>query len=352
MATKILSSARQTLRGMSWRTYTVVVVVTALLAGLGVDMSRASTNAPTQSQPASTSSPVLAGFRQGMVQVTGSRMHYVIGGSGPALVLLPSWPETWWEWHYILPGLSRDHTVIALDMPGLGGSSIPSGGYDSVTTALRIHEAVNALGFRHVGVVGHGLTNLPAYVYARKYPKEVTRLMVMDSPLPGFGLEKYYGLSFHLLLNQEPYPIPEHIVNDRAAEVTYLNYMFKGFTHKPANVLRDIDVYYAAYANPANRSAGYDYFRAFSKDAKEDLALASHKLTIPVLAMGGQYSFGTAVAPSFDQVATDVHSIVAPGAAHYIPEEVPGFLAECAQLFFSSSAHPKSPSSEYDACVP
>jgi pimeloyl-ACP methyl ester carboxylesterase len=279
-------------------------------------------------------------------------MHYAIGGSGPTLVLLPGWPETWWEWHYMMPTLARNHTVIAFDLPGLGCSTIPSGGYDAATTGRRIHEAVNALGFKHVGVLAHGLSVLGAFDYARDYPSEVTRLGVMESPLNGFGLEKYCAIALHCLFNQAPAPLPEDMLSDRLAKVAYINYMFTEFVHNHAGVDRDLDVYYADYANPANFEASFDYFRAFPQNEANNLANASHKLTLPVLAMGGQYSFGAAIGPAFDKVATDVHTVVAPGAAHYIPEETPGFLSECAELFFSSSANPKPPSSEYDGCVP
>jgi hypothetical protein len=67
--------------------------------------------------------------------------------------------------------------------------------------------------------------------------------------------------------------------------------------------------------------------------------------------MGGQYGFGLGVATSFDNVAADVHGVVAPGSGHFIPEEAPSFLSECANLFFSSSANPTPPSADYGSCV-
>src|SRR5437899_637100 len=68
-------------------------------------------------------------FRHGKVAVDGGTLHYVRGGSGPPLVLLHGWLETWFTWHKVMPELAREHTVIAIDLPGLGDSSKPAGGY-------------------------------------------------------------------------------------------------------------------------------------------------------------------------------------------------------------------------------
>jgi pimeloyl-ACP methyl ester carboxylesterase len=337
---------------MSWWKYTAIAVAAVMMGLLGTGLANAVTNTPTRSgasgQGVSAQNPHLAGFRQGMVAVSGGSLHYVIGGSGPVLVLLHTWPETWWEWHDVMPALAENHTVIAFDLPGLGQSTIPSGGYDMSTTADRIHQAVNALGYHSVSIMGHGLGALVGYDYARDYPSEVTRLAVLDYLLNGFGLESLYGLEFQFLLNGAPPPTPEKIINNSLAEQTYLNYIF-AFAHNPAGI--DRPVYYAAYANPANREATYRYYRAYPQNASDNQAKASPKLSIPVLAMGAQYGAGTYVAASFDNVATDVHGVVAPGSGHFIPEEVPSFLSECAELFFSSSANPTPPSSDYASCV-
>jgi pimeloyl-ACP methyl ester carboxylesterase len=339
---------------MKSQKYVIAIVAAILMAGLGTGVASAVTSSPANGHaPVSQAhsqreSQTLDGFRQGMVSDGSGYLHYVIGGSGPVLVLLHGWPETWWEWRDVMPALAQNHTVVAFDLPGLGESTIPSSGYDAATTASRIHEAVNALGFTSVELMGHDLGTLVAYDYARDYPEEVTRLAVLDSPLNGFGLESAYTLSFHFLLNEAASPTPEDIINDQLAEVAYLNFIFT-FAHNATAI--DRPVYYQAYASAANREAGYDYYRAFPQNAADNEAHASDKLTIPVLALGGQYSFGTGVGASFDNVATDVHTVVVPGSGHFIPEEEPGFLSECAGLFFSTSPNPTPPSAEYAGCV-
>src|SRR3954468_16487432 len=133
-----------------------VAAVATLLVGAGAGAGAGGTShQPVQAQSVrSTISGQVAfdkavfdrTFRDGMVRVDGATLHYVKGGHGPALVLLHGWPETSWEWHKVAPALAKTHTVIAIDLPGLGKSSIPSSGFDAATTARRLHQAVVALG--------------------------------------------------------------------------------------------------------------------------------------------------------------------------------------------------------------
>lgn len=329
------------------RTTRWIKVVTGLAAGLALLLF--GTVGSAGGRPvyaASDGTPTLPGFQQGTVPIDGGSLHYVRGGSGPVLVLLHGWPETWWSWHDVMPALARDHTVVAFDLPGLGQSSIPSGGFDAATTAQRIHQGVRALGYQQVQLMGHDLGALIAYPYARQYPSEVTRMAVLETPLNGFGLEDAYGLSWHFLFNQAPAPTPENIINDQAHVRTYLGWLFSSAHHVDAI---PEDVYFAAYSDPARRSAGYGYYRAFPANATYNKANAATELTIPVLAMGAQYVFGTAVATSFQQVATDVRSVVAPDSGHWIPAENPDFLSQCAELFFGASG--VTPPSGFEGCA-
>lgn len=281
------------------------------------------------------------GFTEGKVNIAGGQLHYVRGGSGPVMVLLHGWPQIWWQWRLVMPQLAATHTVIAFDLPGLGTSSVPGGGYDKATTASRIREAVHRLGFQQIELVGHDVGTLVAYPYARDFPTEVTRLAVLEAPLSGFGLEDLYGLSWHFRFNMSPAPIPETIMDD-ADVSTYLGQIYD-FSFNGAGI--DRDAYYRAYSSASRRTAGYNYYRAFEFDAVDNQANAAAKrLSIPVLAMGGQYSFGTGVADSFRNVASDVRPVVAPDSGHFIPEENPQFLADCVTIFLGHDGQVPDPS--------
>lgn len=320
--------------------------IAALAVGVLVLLAGASSTASAGAErPAPKGLP---SFQEGTVPVEGGKLHYVRGGSGPPLVLLHGWPETWRSWAKVMPDLARTHTVIALDLPGLGGSSVPGGGYDAAHTAQRVHQAVTTLGYDEVSLLAHDLGALVAYPYARDFAAGVTRMAVLESPLNGFGLEEAYGLSWHFNFNSTPKPVPEKLIGDAGHVRTYLGWMFSSARY-PDRI--DQKEYIRAYSDAAHRSAGFDYYRAFTANAADNKANAGKKLAMPVLAMGAADVFGPGVAQSFGQVATDVRQVVAPDSGHWIPEENAPFLASCAKLFFGSPpADP--PSGDLAGCAP
>lgn len=354
---------RKAMPGRGWRRYAT--------GGLVVTMGVFGTVAAVSAQPAQAAhrsaahaatghadvcmppeSPTLAGFRQGMVAIPGDTLHYVIGGSGPVLVLIHGWPMTWWEWHTVMPDLAKTHTVIAFDLPGLGNSTVPSTfGYTVADAATALNEGVTALGFGNVSILAHDLGVGIGYAYARLFPQSVSRLMVLESELNGFGLESIFGFSFHFGLNMSASPTPEHIINNQEAVRAYLNYLYDFASKAGAITSMDKRVWYGAYSCAANREAGYNYYRAMSQDATWDINNSTPKLTIPVVGMGGENSFGTATATSLQKVDSDVHTVIAPASGHYIPEEDPAFLSECADLFFSPDPPQQAPSG-FAACLP
>ena len=74
-------------------------------------------------------------FSSRFVNVGDVRLHAVIGGDGPPLLLVHGWPQTWYAWRMVMPTLARDFTVIAVDQRGRGLSDKPRDGYDAGTLA-------------------------------------------------------------------------------------------------------------------------------------------------------------------------------------------------------------------------
>lgn len=302
----------------------VAVIMTLVLAG---GSARAGSGSL---EPTSGPARFATGFEQGNVNVDGGTIHYVRGGSGSPLLLIHGWPETWWAWHKVMPSLAREHTVIAVDLPGLGDSSAPPSGYDKATTARRIREAVHKLGFRRVGILAHDVGAQVAYPYARDFPEEVSRLAVLDSSLAGFGLEEdLYPITWHIQFNQMCKPIPEQIVDNDDVKPFYGSIYDSAFNRAAVDRSR----YFHSYADPADRSAGFAYYRAIASDVANNHAHAAKRLRMPVLVMGGQHGLGHFVAKSFRNVA-DVDEVIVPGSGHFIPEEKPRFLSDRALRFF------------------
>jgi pimeloyl-ACP methyl ester carboxylesterase len=64
-------------------------------------------------------------LRHEQVTVDGTSIHAVTAGpaDAPALLLLHGWPESWATWRELIPLAARSHRVVAIDLPGIGGST-------------------------------------------------------------------------------------------------------------------------------------------------------------------------------------------------------------------------------------
>ena len=143
-------------------------------------------------------------------------------------MLIHGWPISWWEFHTVMPSLAQSFTVIAFDLPGLGNSAPSTTGYDDADVATILHEAIGAMGYgsQGISVLGHDLGSNVAYAWARLYPAQVSREMVMESALNGYGLESLKGDSFHFLFNTQPPSVTEGIINNRRSSDAYLDYLY------------------------------------------------------------------------------------------------------------------------------
>jgi pimeloyl-ACP methyl ester carboxylesterase len=164
-------------------------------------------------------------FSHHMTTVNGIQMHYVIGGQGDPVVLLHGWPQTWYEWRHIMPALAKNYTVVAPDIRGFGDSSRPLTGYDGKTTAEDIHQLMSQLGFDKIFLVAHDVGAQTAYSSAAAHPNNVTKLVIMDFPYPGFlppefGANGPWWFAFH----QVP-DLLEAIVQGKERE--YLSWFFQ-----------------------------------------------------------------------------------------------------------------------------
>ena len=259
-------------------------------------------------------------------------LHYVTAGSGPPVVLLHGWPQTWYEWREVMPALARDYTVIAPDMRGLGDSSRPLWGYDKRTVANDIWQLVNGtLGHTRFHLVGHDWGGPTAYALAASHPDAVRTLSILDVVIPGDGGDfSQGGRRWHHQFHITP-DLPEALVTGR--ERIYLKWFYETFAFRPDAIDEAaLDEYVRTYSQPGALRAGFNYYRAISEDAKTNAAqlATGFRLRMPVLGIGGGVSYphgrgrGGDVEASLKRVATDVEGHVLADCGHFLPEEAPG----------------------------
>ncbi|GFJ79227.1 hypothetical protein Phou_034070 [Phytohabitans houttuyneae] len=115
----------------------------------------------------------------------GTRFHAVEAGTGPLVLLLHGFPEFWWAWHDLLPGIAdAGFRAVAVDIRGYGASDKPPRGYDGYTMAADITGLIRALGERSAVIVGTGFGGMLGWTAAAFHPRMVRRLVVLGAPHP------------------------------------------------------------------------------------------------------------------------------------------------------------------------
>jgi len=255
--------------------------------------------------------------------IDGLKLHYLISGHGPAVILLHGYTQTSRMWRPIIPLLAEKFTVIAPDLPGIGDSDIPADKLDMKNAAVRIHALAKSLGVEKARVVGHDIGLMVAYAYAAQFPAETEKLVVMDAFLPGVpGWEAVYNDpgTWHFRFNGAT---PEALVRGR--ERTYFEYFWNDLAADKTRSLPEADrvAYAAAYARPGRMRAGWAYFVSWQQAAKDFAILSQTKLTMPVLAIAGERASAGVLGPQMKLVAADATEIVLKDTGHWVLEERP-----------------------------
>jgi pimeloyl-ACP methyl ester carboxylesterase len=266
------------------------------------------------------------------------RLHAVIGGDGPPLLLIHGWPQTWYAWRMLMPTLAKDFEVIAVDQRGIGLSDKPHDGYDIGTLASDLAALMDVLGHEEFALYGTD-TGMPiAHALAADYPVRVERLVVSEAFLPGIGSALPLFVPpvlnarlWHLMFNQLPGEVNEALVSAR--EDIFFGAEFAasaGTTKLPDDAVR----YYidTLAADPEALRGSFEFYRAISTSAAQNEERKNRRLTMPVLGIGGEESGGENAANAMKLIADDVQAVVLSGSGHWVaeqaPEELLGALAE------------------------
>lgn len=274
----------------------------------------------------------LDGFERGFAEVNGIRLHYVEGGEGAPVILMPGWPQTWWAFNQIMPDLAERHHVIAVDIRGMGASDKPKGGYDKRTMAADIHELIRSLGYESAHIVGHDIGSQVAYAYAANYPDATTSVSFLDVSaqpqstrdmrlVPPRALTGNFQEDFFLwwFAFNQVLDMPEELIEGRAH--IYQNWFWDSLLYnQDALSERDRAVYANAYNTRDGIRGGNGWYQAYAQDLDDQLTYLD-RLTVPSLGIGG---LGNGLLVEFMETHfTDPQLEHLPDAGHYIAEEAP-----------------------------
>ncbi|WP_305789664.1 alpha/beta fold hydrolase [Symbioplanes lichenis] len=266
-------------------------------------------------------------FRSRLIPAGDVTLHAVTGGAGPALLLLPGWPQTWYAWREVMPALARDFSVVAADPRGTGLSDKPGSGYDTGTMAEDLVRMMAALGHERFAVIGQDVGAWTAYALAADHPAHVTRLALVEATIPALGED---GQQWHVAFNRLD-GLNEELVRGR--EHLYFGHQFatKAYQALPSYA---VEHYIDILRDPDALRASFEPYRALEVTYAQNERRAAKRLGLPVLVIGGAQSVAGRPGVMLAPVAGDLTGVVLDNCGHYPAEEVPAeFLEEIGDFF-------------------
>lgn len=281
----------------------------------------------------------LPGFTNHYATVNGVRLHYVEGGSGPALVCLPGWPQTWFSYHPIAAELAQHYRVIIVDIRGMGSSDKPATGYDKKTMAQDIYELLRHLGLEKASLLGHDIGGMVAASFGFNYPQATDKLILADGAHPSEGMRQIpmlpaAGTFTDKMDGQQPYiwwmafnqvkGLPEQLLAGRFQYL--LDYLFHYVMLDDSKMSAfDRAVYAAVYNQPENIRAATAWYQAIDQDIAD--AASYGRLAMPVLGIGSCVSYSY-LQMSLPYMAENVEVVGILDSGHYLFEEKPAQVLE------------------------
>lgn len=273
--------------------------------------------------------PVPAGFESGFKEIDGVTLHYVTGGSGPLVYLVHGFGQSWYEWHQLMPELAETHTVVAVDLPGLGQSSPPPS-YAGQDVAPILHQLAKEFSpDAPFDLVAHDIGIWNTYPMAVTHGDDIHRLVFMEAPIPDDRIYDFpaftpqgESLVWHFSFFAASGNLAETLVSGN--ERMFLEHFIKEHaTNRDAFPDDLLDLYAASYAKPHTLNASFEYYRSLNETVERNRPLAETRLTMPVLAIGGggHGGMGQLQVDQLREYGTDVEGLVIPDCGHWLPEE-------------------------------
>ena len=306
--------------------------------------------AATQSAATSDDALVkrLPGFTRRHAEANGVNLHYVEGGKGDAVLLLPGWPQTWWSYHKVMPALAAKYRVLAIDIRGMGASGKPAGGYDKKTMAADIHALMRGLGLRRAHIVGHDIGAQVAHSFAANHPDATHTVTLLDVAHPDEGLLSWpllpkhgtfgdkidennayaWWFAFHQVKG-----LPEDLLEGRAhiEHEWFYRYLLK---NEAAISPHDRAVYARAYGSREAIRAGNAWYQSFTQDIIDEKTYAP--LRMPVLGVAGP-GYGW-LKGSLEANAQSPEVVKLENSGHFVQEEQPEKLVRLLLAFFERNS--------------
>jgi pimeloyl-ACP methyl ester carboxylesterase len=278
--------------------------------------------------------PVPEGFTSAYETIDGIPLHYVKGGTGSLVYLVHGFGQSWYEWHQLMPELAKHHTVVAVDLPGLGQSGAPTSYRATDVSPLLYGLALKMSGGKPFDLVAHDIGIWNTYPMLVQHQDRIRRAIYMEAPIPDDSIytfpaytPKGESLVWHFSFFDAGNQLAETLISGK--ERFFFEHFIKiHATNTAAFTPELLDLYGKSYAKPLSLHAAFEYYRVLNQGVADNRRLSTRKIDVPMLAIGGggNGGLGDYEEKVVRRYATHVTGKVLPGCGHWLPEECPALL--------------------------
>jgi pimeloyl-ACP methyl ester carboxylesterase len=278
------------------------------------------------------------------VEVEGISIHVVEGGdaSRAAILFLHGWPENWTIFQHVMIPLTDQAHVVAIDLPGIGDSKAPLASNDKRTLAKHVRGLINEVGLVNVTLVGHDMGGMIVYAYLHAYSGELERAVIMNVAVP--GLDPWPEIKRHPEIWHNGFHnvprLPEKLVMGHQAE--YFDYFFDAISGTPDAVSEQARKTFAeAYSRPEALHAGFEWYRAFAQDERDNLGVKGEVVQTPVLYLRGDKEIGKLevyLQGLREGGLSNIEGRLISDSGHFAPDEQPEAVVKALQEFLKLGA--------------
>jgi pimeloyl-ACP methyl ester carboxylesterase len=263
-----------------------------------------------------------------------------VGGTGPPVILLHGFPESWHSWHrQISPLAAAGFSVWAPDLRGYNLSDRPveKSAYELDNLVADVVALVKETGYPRAHIVGHDWGGIIAWAIAERFPELVNRLVILNAPHLKLYLEKVKCprqmlRSWYVLFFQMP-KLPEFAL--AAGNFRAVRNMFRSSPYiKTAFSDSDIENYIQGLSQPGALTASLNYYRANLTVSRVCKIQRMRPVSAETAIIWGERdpALGVELLEGIDRVAPRNHIYRIPNSSHWVqneaPDEVNGILID------------------------
>ncbi|MGH2957660.1 MAG: alpha/beta fold hydrolase [Solirubrobacterales bacterium] len=217
------------------------------------------------------------------VEVVGAEVNYVEMGEGPPLVLVHGLSGAWQNWLEQIPRLSRTHRVVALDLPGFGGSPMPPWEISIPAYGRFVRDFCERLGIARCSLVGNSMGGFIATEVAITEPERVDELVLVSAAGITWARARREPAAMIARVGMAAAPFALRYQRTGILRPRLRRRAFQGVFHDPLALRREV-----LWENfvPAMRSPGY--YDALTTLWGYDIRHRLEEINVPTLIVWGR----------------------------------------------------------------